>query len=68
MTIDERLDRFTERHEALTMNLELTARDTETLKTLAQKDGDDIRALAQNSRILHDSIQGLANIAKVHEQ
>ena len=30
--------------------------------------GEDIRALAQNSRILRDSIQGLTNIAKVHER
>jgi hypothetical protein len=61
MTIDERI-------EALTMNLELAAHDIESLKALAQQDGEDIRALAQNSRILHDSIQGLTNIAKAHEQ
>jgi hypothetical protein len=28
MTIDERLDRLTERHEALTQSVELTARTT----------------------------------------
>ena len=39
MTIDERI-------EALTMNLELAARDIESLKTLAQQDGENIRALA----------------------
>lgn len=47
MTIDERL-------EALTMNLELAFRDiiglketTEHLRDLAQKDGENIRALAR---------------------
>jgi len=38
MTIDERI-------EALTMNLELSFRDIHELKELAQKDGDNIRAL-----------------------
>jgi len=51
MTMDERLDRLTERHEALTMNLELAARDLETLKTLAQQDGENIRALARIAEI-----------------
>jgi hypothetical protein len=56
MTIEERLDRLTERHEALTMNLELSAREIESLRTLAQQDGENIRALAhvaelQNQRI-----------------
>ena len=46
MTLDERI-------EALTMNLELAARDIETLKTLAQQDGENIRALARKAEI-HD--------------
>jgi archaellum component FlaC len=40
MTLDERI-------EALTMNLELAARDIETLKSLAQQDGEHTRALAR---------------------
>jgi hypothetical protein len=46
MTLDDRI-------EALTMNLELAARDIETLKTLAQQDGENIRALARIAEI-HD--------------
>ena len=46
MTHDERI-------EALTMNLELAARDIETLKTLAQQDGENIRAFARIAEI-HD--------------
>ena len=39
------------------MNLEPAFRDIESLK-----------ALAQNSRTLHDSIRGLASIARAHVQ
>jgi hypothetical protein len=46
MTLDERI-------ETLTMNLELAARDIETLKTLAQQDGENIRAFARIAEI-HD--------------
>jgi hypothetical protein len=35
------------------MNLELAARDIETLKTLAQQDGENIRAFARIAEI-HD--------------
>ncbi len=73
--IEERLDRLTERHEALTMNLELAYRDIEALKivtrelaSLAERDGEHIRQLAQNSLILHDSIKRLEAIATAHEQ
>ena len=40
MTIDERI-------EAVTMNLELAFRDIHELKELANKDGENIRALAR---------------------
>ena len=44
MTTDERLDRLVERHEALTMNLELMSRDRE-------RDAENIRALARIAEI-----------------
>jgi len=47
MTIDERIERLTERHEALTQSVELLTHDVETLKTIAQQDGENIRALAR---------------------
>ena len=46
MTLDERM-------EALTMNPELAASDIGMLKTLAQQDGENIRARAQIAEI-HD--------------
>jgi prefoldin subunit 5 len=53
MTIDERLEKLTERHEALTLNLELLTRDVQDLKVAAQQDGENIRALARIAEI-HD--------------
>ena len=61
MTIDERLERLTERHEALTMNLELLTGDVQCLttgvrelRTVAQQDGENIRALARIAEIHHE--------------
>ena len=51
MTIDERLDRLVERHEALTTTVELLTRDIETLRETARLDGDNIRALARIAEI-----------------
>ena len=54
MTIDERLEKLTERHEALTQSVELmiaegreTSSRISALERLAQQDGENIRALAR---------------------
>ena len=54
MTIDERLERLTERHEALTQTVELIAamqlaNDKQIAEVLAasKQDGENIRALAR---------------------
>jgi len=62
MTIDERLDRLTERHEALTQSVELllietreraaeTAAETRELKAMIAQDAENIRALARIAEI-----------------
>ncbi len=51
MTIDERLERLAERHEALTQSVEMLTHDVETLKTIAQQDAENIRALARVAEI-----------------
>ena len=68
MTIDERLDRLTERHEALTQSVELIA-------NLQQRNEESIGALAvtlEKNQILMaqmlESINSLARIAHSHEQ
>jgi phage-related minor tail protein len=44
MTVDERIEALVQRHEALTMTLELLTRDVQDLKIAAQQDGENIRA------------------------
>jgi len=53
MTTDERLDRLTERHEALTQSVELLAIETRELKG----------AIAQDAEV-----SALARIAEIHER
>jgi hypothetical protein len=53
MTIDERLDRLTERHEALTQSVELIARTT----------SDNARQIKE----LRDAAAALLQIAQIHE-
>jgi hypothetical protein len=51
MTIDERLEKLTERHEALTQSVELLHRDVQGLFAVARQDGENIRALARIAEI-----------------
>lgn len=44
MTVDERLEKLTERHEALTRTVEVMAK-------MQQRDGENIRALARIAEI-----------------
>ena len=58
MTIDERLARLKERHDALTLTVELIAamqrdltRDVQSLRTVTQQDAEKIRNLARTAEI-----------------
>lgn len=51
MTTDERLDRLTDRHEALTQSVELLAIETRELKSAIAQDAENIRALARIAEI-----------------
>jgi septal ring factor EnvC (AmiA/AmiB activator) len=53
--------RSKERHEARAETVQLLTSDV-------QQDAENIRALARNSQILHDSIKALESIAAAHEQ
>jgi hypothetical protein len=54
-------ERIRERHEALAETVQMLTSDV-------QQDAENIRALARNSQILHDSIKALETIALSHEQ
>jgi archaellum component FlaC len=55
MTIDERLEKLTERHEALTLSVELMQRDFQNrfdqITQAIQQDAENIRALARIAEI-----------------
>ena len=59
MTVDERIEALVQRHEALTMNLELLGRDAQDIKIAAQQDGENIRALARIAEIHHERLMRL---------
>ena len=58
MTIDERLERLAERHEAL----------TQTVEILAQEQREFIARMTQYSADVKDAIRRLANIAAAHDE
>ena len=61
MTIDERLEKLVERHEALAQTVEILSHDV-------RQQYESIQALNKNAQTLHDSIQGLVRIAEIHER
>jgi prefoldin subunit 5 len=56
MTIDERLERLTARHEALTMNLELLARDVQDLRAAIEKNTEHISGLVRVAELHHERL------------
>jgi predicted nuclease of restriction endonuclease-like RecB superfamily len=61
MTTDERLDRLTERHEALTQSVELLAIETRELKEAIAQDAENIRALARIAEIQERRLTHIEN-------
>lgn len=51
MTIDERLEKLTERHEALTQSVELMNHGMEDLRAFIQQDAENVRALVRIAEI-----------------
>ena len=59
MTIDERLEKLTERHEALTQTVELIAAMQLALTRDVQQDSENIRALARIAEIHERPLTGI---------
>lgn len=82
MTIDERLERLTDRHEALSQTIELLTHDIDALRAEGKETGEKIRMLAiiaeQNevragrneSRMeqMMDAMRSLARAVEAHER
>jgi hypothetical protein len=66
MTFEERIDRLTERHEALSQSLELMYRDLQEQRLRSEKDGEPIHILAGIAKDTLDSIKRLESIAVAH--
>lgn len=75
MTIDERLDRLTERHEALTQSVEIllatTKQDAENIVMLlatTKQDAKNIEMLLAATKQDAENIRALARIADMHDR
>src|ERR1019366_7883247 len=68
MTIDERLERLTDRHQALTQSLELLHHDVQGLRAAIEADAQNIRALVAASQADGENIRALARIAEINEE
>jgi prefoldin subunit 5 len=74
MNIDERLERLTDRHEALSQSLELLSHDIDALRAAQGETIETVRRLAviadQNETRagkMMDAIARLARVADIHE-
>src|SRR3974377_518254 len=68
MTIDERLDRLVERHEALSQSVELLTKD---VRELGQSVGELRQRFGELGKYVGEVAEGTArllNIAQIHEQ
>jgi hypothetical protein len=61
MNIDERIERLTERHEALAQSLELLSHEVRETRV-------NVESLLAAVRIDADNIRALARIAEIHER
>lgn len=75
MTIDERLDRLVERHEALAMTVELLTKDiqdlvrtTAELRITSEQNGKSIADLKIIAQQDGENIRALARIAELHHE
>jgi archaellum component FlaC len=60
MTIDERLEKLTERHEALAQSMELTHRDIQQLLETTRLHSEQLKTDAEH-------IRAVVRIAEIHE-
>jgi len=72
MTIDERLDRLTERHEALTQTAELMVHEQREWQAKTQQRQDKAQEWQDKNQVLLsqvlESIDSLTRVALVHER
>ena len=67
MTIDERLEKLTERHEALAQSMELTHRDIQDLLQTTKAHSEQIQRHTEHLKTDAEHIRALVRIAEIHE-
>jgi hypothetical protein len=68
MTFEERIERLTERHKALTLFLEHLAIESDKHTKQLEIDGQFIRELTRTAETAHEGISALRRISKSHER
>jgi archaellum component FlaC len=68
MTIDERLEKLAERHEALTQTVELLAVEIRELKDTVGRHDGQLETLVRVTQQDAENIRALARIAEIHHQ
>ena len=66
MNIDERLDRLTDRHQALAESLEILTHDVRELRATVEIDAQNIRKLHATVELDAQNTRALARIAEIH--
>ena len=68
MTIDERIEKLTERHEALAQSVELLSGDVRQQSQNIDKLGEDVRQQSRNIDKLVSAMTDLIAVARMHER
>jgi prefoldin subunit 5 len=68
MTFEERIDRLTERHEAMAQSLELLTADVRQVTAEVRQVTADVKELTKNQAAMMDAITRLAHIAAIQDE
>jgi hypothetical protein len=67
MTIDERLERLAERHEALTQSVEMMALENKEQDRRLTEITEDISKLTSRQAEIMEGLASLVHVAEIHE-
>jgi hypothetical protein len=67
MTFEERIERLTERHEALSQTVELIASEHRNLLSRMQENAEENRQRDQRMTEVMEAIARLLHVAEIHE-
>jgi hypothetical protein len=68
MTIDQRLERMVERHEALSLDVELIEKQVQAIAAAQLETDGHVRALARHMADVMDTVNRLGRVVIDHEE